>query len=155
MTRILQRRISQPKFESSAQEVILAVFVAADFLVNRFVKFLSEYGITRSQYNVLRILRGAGEAGQTRTGIASRMLDNAPDVTRILDRLVAAGLVVRAPGVEDRRTSIARITPSGLELLARLDRPVAEELERLARRLGEGQRKQLCAHLDLLYASDE
>ena len=82
-----------------------------------------EYGITGSQYNVLRILRGEGEALPC-LEIASRMITQLPDITRLVDRLEAAGLVTRSRTTEDRRVVLIQITEAGLRLLSQLDEPV-------------------------------
>jgi DNA-binding MarR family transcriptional regulator len=87
---------------------------------------LLAHGITWQQYNVLRILRGAGPAGLPTLAVGDRMLERTPGVTRLVDRLVAKGLVARARGTADQRQVLCRATPAGLELLARLDAPVDE-----------------------------
>ena len=79
--------------------------------------------LSATQYNVLRILRGSLE-GLACGEIASRMITRDPDVTRLLDRLEKRGLISRCRETKDRRTVMARITPEGLKLLARLDEPV-------------------------------
>ena len=88
-------------------------------------------GITLQQYNVLRILRGAGERGLPTLEIAERMIEQTPGITRLLDRLEAKALVLRERCPTDRRQVTCRITKGGLALLASLDGPVAEA-ERVA-----------------------
>ncbi len=119
--------IQQSKpFASLAQEAMLSVERTAAVLGHAFSDALKPHGITRTQYNVLRILRGAGDRGLCRHEVRERLVAEVPDVTRLLDRLEDAGLIVRAPDESDRRYKSTRITAAGLELLARLDRPVAD-----------------------------
>jgi len=97
------------------------LFVAVDHLRSRANDVCSRFGITHGQYNVLRILRSAHPTGHPRCEIARRMIEKAPDVTRLVDRLEAIGLVERGRSDDDRRLSIARITPEGLRLLKEMD----------------------------------
>jgi DNA-binding MarR family transcriptional regulator len=121
----LQREIRQGKpFRSRGQEVVVALLRTAD-LVRRVVgRTLEPHDITVQQYNVLRILRGAGEKGLPTLEIAERMIEQAPGVTRLLDRLEVKALVRRERCVQDRRQVLCWLTPSGLELVERLDEPV-------------------------------
>src|SRR5689334_18026073 len=98
-------------------EAMLNLFVAVDHLRGKVGDVCGRFGITNGQYNVLRILRGAHPDGHPRCEIAKRMIEKAPDVTRLVDRLEAMGFVERARSKDDRRLSIARITPKGLQLL--------------------------------------
>jgi DNA-binding MarR family transcriptional regulator len=100
---------------------------------------LEPHGITWQQYNVLRILRGAGPDGLATLSIGERMIEQTPGVTRLVDRLVAKGLVVRARGTLDLRQIICRLTPDGLALLARTDKPVDEADDFMLSRLNEQQ----------------
>jgi DNA-binding MarR family transcriptional regulator len=104
---------------------VLGIIRAADVLRRRGAALFEPYGITLQQYNVLRILRGARPDGLCTLTIAERMIEQAPGITRLIDRLAAKQLVVRVRSVEDRRQVWCRITPAGLRLLARLDEPVA------------------------------
>jgi DNA-binding MarR family transcriptional regulator len=116
----LRNRIQQTRFESEAQEALLNVLVAADHLRARTERLCSEFGLSASQYNVLRILRGVHPEGHPRCEIARRMIERAPDVTRLIDRLEKRGWVERDRSERDRRLSISRITAAGLELLERI-----------------------------------
>jgi DNA-binding MarR family transcriptional regulator len=122
---LLQREIRQGKpFRSKGQEVVVALLRTAD-LVRRVVgRTLEPHDITLQQYNVLRILRGAGEQGLPTLEIGERMIEQAPGVTRLLDRLEAKALVRRERCAQDRRQVLCWLTPSGLELVERLDEPV-------------------------------
>jgi DNA-binding MarR family transcriptional regulator len=121
----LQREIRQAKpFRSQGQEVVVALLRTAD-LVRRMVgRTLEPYDITAQQYNVLRILRGAGEKGLPTLEIAERMIEQAPGVTRLLDRLEAKALVRRERCAQDRRQVLCWLTAAGLDLVERLDEPV-------------------------------
>jgi DNA-binding MarR family transcriptional regulator len=122
---LLQREIRQGKpFRSRGQEVVVALLRTAD-LVRRVVgRTLEPYEITVQQYNVLRILRGAGEKGLPTLEIGERMIEQAPGVTRLLDRLEVKALVRRERCAQDRRQVLCWLTPTGLELVERLDEPV-------------------------------
>src|SRR5579864_5248555 len=113
----LRHRIQQAHFESAVQEALLNVLVAADHLRAQTERLCAELGLSASQYNVLRILRGVHPEGHSRCEIARRMIERAPDVTRLIDRLEKRGWVERDRSERDRRLSISRITAAGLELL--------------------------------------
>ena len=117
MTNALSRRLKQARFESAQQEALLSVAVAAGTINDLVDGVCEEYGLTRPQYNVLRILRGVHPEGHPRCEIAQRMVERAPDITRLVDRLQSRGLVRRARGGRDQRQAITRITPKGLKLL--------------------------------------
>lgn len=101
-------------------EAVLALFRAADRLRRHFLRSLSPRGITLPQYNVLRILRGAGGRLPTME-IRDRMMERAPGITRIIDGLAAKGLVEREPPGRDRRQVPCRLTGAGDALLSELD----------------------------------
>ena len=103
--------------------------------------------LSGSQYNILRILRGAGEDGLPCSEISERLVSRDPDVTRLLDRMEKRGLVVRGRWSADRRVVTARITKEGMELANRLDAPV---IENHRRQLGHMKKKDLRALIDLL-----
>jgi DNA-binding MarR family transcriptional regulator len=116
-------RQTQP-FRSATQEALLSLLRTADVAKNRFSALFEPVGITFQQYNVLRILRGAGPQGLPTLEIGDRMIERTPGVTRIVDRLESKGLVGRERCTEDRRRVWCRIAPAGLALLDRLDGPV-------------------------------
>jgi DNA-binding MarR family transcriptional regulator len=113
-------------FESLEQEVGLNLLRTQDHLAQPFQELFQAQGLTGPQYNVLRILRGHGPAGVPSHEIGAQMVARTPDVTRLVDRLEAAGLAARARTTKDRRVVLVRITPAGLELLAKLDQPVLD-----------------------------
>ncbi len=109
--------------ERSAFQMILR---AAEAIRGRFDKTLKAYGLTEPQFNVLRIVRGAGGQGVPAQEIGRRMITRVPDVTRLVARLEQKGLVVRERSEADRRMVLTRLTPRGRKLLLRLDQPVDE-----------------------------
>jgi DNA-binding MarR family transcriptional regulator len=117
MTDALSRRLKQPRFTSPQQEALLSLAVAAGSINDMVDEVCEQYHLTRPQYNVLRILRGVHPEGHPRCEIAQRMVERAPDVTRLVDRLQAQGLVRRSRSGHDQRQAITRITPKGLKLL--------------------------------------
>jgi DNA-binding MarR family transcriptional regulator len=122
----LQQEIKQTRpFRSIGQEAVLGLFKTSDMLRRHFATVVGQLGeadeLTLQQYNVLRILRGAGPDGLPTLEIATRMVEQAPGITRLLDRLEAKDLVERERCPEDRRRVTCRISRTGLALLARLD----------------------------------
>lgn len=109
---------------SLSQEATLGIFRTADLLRRWFASVVEPYGITIQQYHVLRILRRAGTTGVPTLAIAERLLEQAPGITRLLDRLEKKGWVSRQRATGDRRQVLCRITLEGLGFLARLDGPV-------------------------------
>jgi DNA-binding MarR family transcriptional regulator len=144
----LRQELKQEKpFRSLHQEAQLNLVRTANLLMDRFEQMLKPSGITATQYNVLRILRGAEPAGLCRHEVSARLLNRMPDATRLLDRMEEAGLVTRARGTEDRRMMKTHITGKGLELVDSLDEAVeAEHLKQLGHLSGE----QLATLIDLL-----
>jgi DNA-binding MarR family transcriptional regulator len=134
-------------FASLAQEAHLSIARTDAVLSHAMEEAIRPYGITLTQYNVLRILRGAGDDGLCRAEVAARMIRQVPDVTRLLDRLEQGGLIVRTRAGDDRRYVTTRITPPGLALLESLDEPVARLHEQMRGRLDDAQLRQL---IDLL-----
>jgi DNA-binding MarR family transcriptional regulator len=128
------------------EAAFLDLLRTTDMLSRGPARVLKTAGLSATQYNVLRILRGAPE-GLACGEIASRMITRDPDVTRLLDRLEKRGLISRSRQTKDRRTVMARITPEGLKLLRRLDGPV-EAAHR--KQLGHLGRRRLQALRELL-----
>lgn len=113
-------RQSRP-FHTLEQEAFLALGRTWSLVEHSVAEVLRHHQLTPTQYNVLRILRGAGEEGLCRSEIMDRMIARVPDATRLLDRLQAAGMIVRERSEEDRRFVTTRITDRGRELLSALD----------------------------------
>ena len=148
MSPSLKDEIKQQRpFGSLEQEALLSIERTAAVLGHAIAEALRPHGITPTQYNALRILRGAGEKGLCRHEVRDRLVAQVPDVTRLLDRLEEAGLISRARGTEDRRLVTTHITRAGLDLLDSLDGPVAD-LHR--KQLGHMTRDQLRALTELL-----
>ena len=150
----LKRRIRQTKFESTAQEAILNLLVASSHVRQLVDEVCAKYDITQAQYNALRILRGAHPEGYPRGEIASRLIDRAPDVTRLIDRLEQRGLVERARSRADRRLSITRISRNGLQLLKRMDAPVRAINETFSQRIPAKDLKELSRICEIVYADE-
>ncbi|HEX9084013.1 MAG TPA: MarR family transcriptional regulator [Gemmatimonadaceae bacterium] len=111
-------------FRSREQEATLGLLRTADAVKRSLAQVIAPHGITPQQYNVLRILRGAGPDGIPTLTIGERMIEQTPGVTRLVDRLERKGLVARTPCPKDRRRVFCRITAKGLDLLKELDDPV-------------------------------
>jgi DNA-binding MarR family transcriptional regulator len=122
------RDLQQTKsFRHVEEEVFLNVQRTADALMQELLDVLRPFGLSATQYNVLRILRGAGDNGVTCKDIAARMITRDPDITRLLDRLERRKLLTRSRAKEDRRFVAIRITQEGLLLLRELDEPVGQK----------------------------
>jgi len=133
----LQIEIKQTKpFADLETEAMLALHRTSDRLATEGAKLLRPWDISSTQYNVLRILRGAEPDGLTCGGIGDRMIQHDPDITRLIDRMEKRGLVSRQRDDKDRRVVITRITQKGLDLLAQLDGPVDEFNKRRLGHLG-------------------
>ncbi|HEX8619078.1 MAG TPA: MarR family transcriptional regulator [Thermoanaerobaculia bacterium] len=127
----LKREIKQKRpFSSVQEEVVLSIMRTADVVVVPINNVLRNVNLSASQYNILRILRGAGEDGLPCGEISERMVRRDPDLTRLLDRLETAELVARSRDTRDRRIVRASITEEGLALLDSLDTPIEEGLRR-------------------------
>jgi DNA-binding MarR family transcriptional regulator len=136
---------SKPSGPVPSLETLLfvALLQAADSLGQQVEQLLKTAGLTGTQYNVLRILRGAGPEGLPCRGIGDRMISHDPDMTRLLDRLEKRGLITRARQTDDRRVVKTRITPQALSLLETLDRPVRELHKRQFRHMPAARLKML------------
>ncbi len=151
VTEALSRRLQQSTFASPAQEALLSLLVAANTLNDVMDEVCGKYDITRPQYNVLRILRGAQPQGHARCEIARRMLDRAPDVTRLVDRLQTRGLVKRKRGNSDQRQAVTCITGKGLKLLETMQPEVETNVDGLVGRLTNEDCQELARLCALLF----
>src|SRR4051812_11414592 len=111
-------------FASLEEEVLLNLFRTADAMARQLEPVLKPAGLSATQYNALRILRGAGDDGLACREVGERMITREPDMTRLLDRLEKRSLISRRRQTDDRRVVKARITAEGLALLATLDEPL-------------------------------
>jgi DNA-binding MarR family transcriptional regulator len=144
----IQSEIKQTKPLTPEQEVLLTIQRTADAFERRVAEVLKPHGISGTQYNVLRILRGAGKDGLPCGAIADRMVTRDPDITRLLDRLDKMGFIGRERSQKDRRVVTTTITEAGLKLLKQLDKPVQELGTSLVRNLSKTQMQQLVELLD-------
>jgi DNA-binding MarR family transcriptional regulator len=125
MSSKLKDEIKQGKpFESLEAEVFLNLVRTADALSRSGEEILKLVGLSLNQYNVLRILRGAGEEGLCCREVAERMITRDPDITRLVDRLERRSLVTRSRDSKDRRIITVRVSEAGLKILKDLDRPM-------------------------------
>lgn len=125
MAKGIHARVQQRRFSNTGETAFVGLLVVAEHLQQRLDDICGNEGITHTQYNVLRILRGA-PAGHPRFEIAGRLISRAPDVTRLLDRLKRDQLIERTWAPENRRHSIARITAKGLRVLDAIDPAIAQ-----------------------------
>ncbi len=139
-----QKRLA-PSLET---RVFVALLIAADRLSQQAEQLMKERSLTGTQYNVLRILRGAEPAGLPCNGISDRMISHDPDMTRLLDRLEKRGLISRERQADDRRVVKTRITAAGLDILKKLDTPVLELHRKQFRNLGAARLKNLATALE-------
>ena len=147
----LAAEIKQTKpFGSLEEEAILNLHRTASILVQAESEALKPHGLSMTQYNALRILRGSGQKGLSCQEIAERMIARDPDITRLIDRLESRKFVERARSQEDRRVVVNRLTDAGLKVLAALD-PVVRELPRKI--LGHLGDKRLRSLIELLEQS--
>jgi DNA-binding MarR family transcriptional regulator len=150
----LQQEIKQTRpFRSSSHEAMVGLFRTTDELRRRASAVIEPKGITLQQYNVLRILRGASPDGLPTLEIATRMIEQAPGITRLLDRLEGKKLVHRERCPSDRRQVTCRITDKGLSLLGGLDEGVDRSESQLLGGLSPGEQRQLIELLDRIRAA--
>ena len=135
-------------FAAPSQEAAVALLLTADLVRRAVASVLDPHGITPQQYNVLRILRGAGTDGLPTLDVAQRMIEQTPGITRLIDRLESKKLVIRKRCATDRRQVFCRITAPGLALLARLDKPLRDAEDSALATLSPKQLEQLVTLLD-------
>ena len=127
MRSALQAELKQTRpFKSLQEEALLSITRTAAVIEHAVAQALRPHEITPTQYNVLRILRGAGSDGLCRLEVGERLVRRVPDVTRLLDRMEDSGLIARRRGKDDRRYVATYITPKGLELLAAIDKEICQ-----------------------------
>ena len=144
----LQAELKQTRpFKTNEEEASLSIARTAAILDHSTSQALRPHGVTPTQYNVLRILRGAGAAGLCRQAVGERLVRQVPDVTRLLDRLEDGGLIERTRGGADRRYVATCITHRGLELLAAIDKEISAIHHA---QLGHVDRKSLRLLIDVL-----
>jgi DNA-binding MarR family transcriptional regulator len=161
MSRISESRISQAggllaelkqkaPFTSREQEAYLSLLRTTDALETQVEAWLKDFELTGTQYNALRILRGAGPEGLPCREIGERMITHDPDITRLLNRLEDRGFVERTRAKHDRRIIYGKITPDGLKLLREMDGPIEKHGREMLRHVGQEKLKQLIELLELV-----
>jgi DNA-binding MarR family transcriptional regulator len=155
MAGVILRELRQTRpFGSLEEEILVGLQLAHHRVLAPWARLLAERAnLTPTQYNLLRILRGAGRDGWTCSEIAERLITRDPDVTRLLERLIRRRLIRRTPDSADRRAARIRITPQGRAVLGRLDAAVAELPGRVLSRLSRPDRRQLHAGLERVIES--
>ena len=147
----LQAELKQKvPFRSREQETYLSLLRTADALQTRVEARIREFGLTGTQYNELRILRGAEAEGLPCSEIAERMITRDPDITRLLDRLEKRGLVARTRAKADRRVIYGKITAAGLKLLREMDGPMEQYGREILKHVGQAKLQQLIVLLELV-----
>ncbi len=147
----VRKEIKQERpFARPAEEAVVALLRRTDQLRCALVAVVAPAGITLQQYNVLRILRGAGEGGLPTLEIAARMIEHSPGITRLLDRLEGKGLVVRRQCRRDGRRVLCHASESALRLLARIDGPLSQASDRALAALGPQDQAHLVRLLDAI-----
>jgi DNA-binding MarR family transcriptional regulator len=149
----LQTELKQKApFRSRELEAYLALLRTADKLQVQVEAKLKEFGLTGTQYNALRILRGAGPEGLPCSEIGERMITRDPDITRLLNRLEKRGFVARSRAKIDRRVIHGKITATGLKLLHEMDEPVERHNREILNHVGRRNLQQLIELLELVRA---
>lgn len=143
--------MNNPDSPPHTKAAVLGIMRAADVVRRRGTALLAPHGLTPQQFNVLRILRGARPDGLCTLTIAERMIEQTPGITRLIDRLEAKKLVARVRSEDDRRQVWCRITPAGLQLLARLDEPVGDFERAVMARLPRADQVRLAQLLDTVH----
>ena len=147
----LATSIKQSKpFLSLEEELALVLFRLANDLGYEMAELLKAENLSASQYNILRILRGAGETGHACSAVAEGLVVKAPDMTRLLDRMEKQGLITRQREAHDRRVVTTRITEAGLKLLAKLEAPLATLQKQQFKQLSKTKKEQLLTLLEEL-----
>ena len=147
----LIKELGQTKpFALREEEAFLNLARTFEFLQQRLADLLKQFQLTPTQYNVLRILRGAGEEGVTCSQAAERMLTPDPDMTRLLDRMENRSLIQRERSRQDRRIVITRITGEGLKLAGDIDEPLQTLFRRLLGHIGDRKLTALIETLEAL-----
>ncbi len=148
----LEKDINQAKFISEQQKAVINIVYTFNWVDQQLKTFFDRYDVTRQQFNILRILRGAGEPVST-LQIRQRMLDKMSDTSRIVDRLIGKDLVRKCAKVEDKRKVDVSITTKGKRLLEKID-VLHEEIDKMVCKLNTDEAQQLNFLLDKLRTPD-
>lgn len=145
----IEEAIQTNKFESPLSKALVNIIYTGSYLLAKHAEILKPYGISPQQYNVLRILRGSYPDKLTVQAIKNRMLDKTPNTTRLVDKLLTAGLVLRERCTEDRRVVYVSISDSGMHLMKELDQNESQ-LNNYLGNLNNAELLQLSDWLDAL-----
>jgi DNA-binding MarR family transcriptional regulator len=147
----LQQEIQQRKpIRLLEEETSLNLVRTADLLMQRLGDVLKPHALSATQYNVLRILRGAGADGASCKEVGNRMVTRDPDITRLMDRLETRGLIMRDRAKEDRRVVTHKLTPDGLALVNALDEPVEAAHQKALGHMSRAKLRELIGLLEEL-----
>ena len=156
MRSALQQELRQRRpFQSAGHEAIVGLMRTADLIRRQATALVEPHGVTLQQFNVLRILRGAGDAGLPTLDVADRMIEQTPGVTRLLDRLETKELVRRQRCPRDRRQHLCWITAKGLALLEKLDAIAARAHDDSLKGLRQKDRIALIRLMDAIRAAHQ
>jgi DNA-binding MarR family transcriptional regulator len=147
-SRLVEELQQTRPFPSAAQEALVGIARTASMVDRAIARLILPYGLSTAQYNVLRILRGAGAGGMATLAIRDRMIDPAAAITRLVDKLEESGHISRERLTEDRRSIRCRITPRGLSVLAELDPQLVAVDEQVAGALTPEEIQALIGLLD-------
>ncbi len=152
----MRAEIKQAKpFRSAGDEAFVTLQRTADMMLRQITHFLKQWGVSPTQYNVLRILRGAGSSGLRCGEIGERMITHDPDITRLLDRMEKAGWIERARDIQDRRVVVTRASKAGLELLKEIDKPLDEFTRQTTGQMPDKRLRELVELLNELRSAAE
>jgi DNA-binding MarR family transcriptional regulator len=156
MPSALQHELRQRRpFQSAAHEAVVGLMRTADLIKRQAAAIVEPHGITLQQFNVLRILRGAGDEGLPTLEVAERMIEQTPGITRLLDRLEARELVRRQRCPKDRRQHLCWITGKGLALLEKIDAVASRAPEESLKGLRQKERVALIRLMDAVRAAHQ
>ena len=137
------------QFDSLEQEAMLALMRTSDLLENRLARLFREYGLTLTQYNVLRILRGEGQPLPC-LEVAERMIQVAPAITRVVDQLLKLDLITKTQSDSDRRVYEIDLTPAAAKLLKKMDQPVLDLHASLLKTVTKGDQRTMIRILEVI-----
>ena len=151
MANALYDRVKEKAYDSSRQEAMINLLVAAGHYRQLLNELCGSYGITYDQYNIMRILHGVHPDGYPRCEIIDRMIERTPDVTRLLDRLARRGFVERVRSETDKRLSVAKITQEGINLLDEMDPKLKKTVKEFSKHIPKKEMKKLSDICSRLY----
>jgi DNA-binding MarR family transcriptional regulator len=153
MSGILKEIQQRRPFPTIQEEAMVSLVRTVAVMEQPMEDFLKEHELTRTQYNVLRILRGAGQVGRSCKEIGERLVQREPDITRLLGRLEKRGLIARQQDRADRRSVLTRITARGVSLLERLQPALSKMAKNQLRAVSKGELEELLNTLDKIRAA--